>query len=153
MEQPKQKHPLVAVALAMLLTGLGHLYLRRWSRALGWVLLAYGSTLFVDEMPTWNQMLAGNFDPLALWPVLCVGFLSIVDAYVLARAQNRASQAAAAAQAPSSADGRTDARTVRCPNCGRELDSDLDSDLDFCHWCSAELPSGASDADTDTGVR
>jgi len=38
------------VLLAALGTGFGHLYLRRWTRAVGWVVLAVGTTvLFVPE--------------------------------------------------------------------------------------------------------
>jgi hypothetical protein len=124
-----RKRPWLAALLGVLATGLGHLYLRRWRRAAGWLaaLLAV-SYLFVD--PTAVQAASvgggGDVDLVALAPVLAVGSLSALDAYLLARARNALAGAAAASE-----DG-----LARCPNCRGEVDSDLD----FCHWCAAELP-------------
>ncbi len=120
------KRPWLAALLGVLATGLGHAYLRRWRRALGWVVVLFATTaLFVDPSAVDTAASGGAFEPLAVAPVLVVGGLSVVDAYVLAHAQN-----AMARLSPSPAGTRT-----HCPNCGQELDPDLD----FCQWCSATL--------------
>ncbi|SEP23916.1 hypothetical protein SAMN04487948_12533 [Halogranum amylolyticum] len=145
MEQRKAKRTWLAVALAIPVVGLGHLYLRRWARAAGWLFLVVVASVFVppEELEalnaTWEQGLlaTGNAasvpapDFLALAPVLVVGVLSIVDAYLVARrhnAQFRAEQAAVAA-------GDDAEAGVECPSCGREVDPELD----FCHWCTTRL--------------
>lgn len=154
MEQRKEKRTWLAVALAMLVTGLGHLYLRRWGRAAGWVLLAIGASAFVppEQAALFSQWVEATLslqstanlaplDPTALLPLVAVGLLSIVDVYLVARnhnAQYRAQQAVIAA-------GGTVDSVVQCPACGR----DVDPDLDFCHWCTTRLdrPSEEHDAD------
>lgn len=121
-----RKRPWLAALLAALGTGLGHLYLRRWRRALGWLTVLVGvGVLFVD--PTVLEALANGttVDLLSRLPLLIVGCLSIVDAYLLAHAQN---------QVVRSTDTQTRERP-HCPNCRKELDSDLE----FCHWCATEI--------------
>ena len=138
MEQRKEKRTWLAVLLAMLVTGLGHLYLRRWARAAGWVLLAFGASMFV---PTEALEAVWNGSSLAveqLAPVLVVGVASIVDAYLVARSHNARYHAQQAALAGATAD--VDA-VAQCPACGR----DVDPDLDFCHWCTTELQSSADE--------
>jgi hypothetical protein len=124
-----RKRPWLAALLAVAVTGLGHLYLRRWKRAVGWILSMFAvSVLFVDQTAL-AAVTTGRADPTAVAPLLIVGGVSVVDAYVLARAQN-----AVVRVTPN----REGART-HCPGCGEELDGDLD----FCHWCSTELPTEA----------
>ena len=121
-----RKRPWLAALLAVVATGLGHLYLRRWQRALGWLTALFVvAVLFVD--PTVLEALANGTpgDLLSRLPLLIVGSLSIIDAYLLAHAQNRVVQSTAS---PS-------AERAHCPNCGKELDSDLE----FCHWCTTEI--------------
>ena len=122
-----RKRPWLAALLAVLATGLGHLYLRRWRRAVGWIVALVGaSVLFVDP-GTVDALLAGDpVDPLAIAPIAVVGGFSVVDAYLLASAQN-----ALARQRAAVADGKL----THCPSCGKELDDDLE----FCHWCSTDL--------------
>ncbi|SFL56571.1 hypothetical protein SAMN04487950_4240 [Halogranum rubrum] len=145
MDQRKEKRTWLAVALAIPVVGLGHLYLRRWMRAAGWLLLVIGSSMFVpaEELDAlnagWEAMLSGSGsaagvpapDFVALAPIIVVGFLSIVDAYLVARNQNaeyRAQQAALAA-------GEDPSAEIECPVCGRPVDPELD----FCHWCTTKL--------------
>lgn len=138
-----EKRPWLAALLAALVTGLGHLYLWRVRRAVGWLAVVLGvSVLFVDaaaldSLATWDAI-----DVRELAPLLVVGALSVLDAYLLAYAQN--------ADGRSRADSGEQAATAEeqvanCPNCGRELDPDIE----FCHWCTTEIDATATD-DTDT---
>lgn len=120
-----RKRPWLAALLAALATGLGHLYLRRWRRALGWlVALIAVSVLFVDPAVLEATATGASVDLLSRLPLLVVGGLSILDAYLLAHAQNQVVRPAGAQTGD-----------PHCPNCGRELDTDLE----FCHWCTAEI--------------
>ena len=149
-----RKRPWLAALLGALATGLGHLYLWRWQRAVGWFVALFAvSYAFVDPAAI-EALAAGEaVDPLSVAPTLLVGAVSAADAYVLARAQN----ALAAAREPRAEVGDTtgpetgdatgeragtaEATTEDCPNCGREVDPEID----FCHWCTAELPGSADD--------
>lgn len=86
-----QKRPWLAALLGALVTGFGHLYLRRWRRAVGWLAVLFAvSYAFVDPAAI-EALAAGEpVDPLSVAPTLLVGGASVVDAYVIARAQNRA---------------------------------------------------------------
>ena len=120
-----RKRPLLAALLGALATGLGHLYLRRWRRALGWLVALFAvSVLFVDPA-AFEAAGQGSVDPLALAPLLLVATLSVLDAYALAHVHN------AVAQLSVTGDGQL----THCPNCGRELDPDIE----FCHWCTADV--------------
>ncbi|QCC57993.1 zinc ribbon domain-containing protein [Natrinema thermotolerans] len=120
-----QKRPWLAALLAALATGLGHLYLRRLRRALGWIVVSFGvSAAFVDPAAI-DTLLAGNGTTetlLAVAPMLLVVGLSTVDAYLLAYTQQTRTT-----PSPSS-----ETETTDCPHCGNELDPDLE----FCHWCT-----------------
>ncbi|NHN65737.1 zinc ribbon domain-containing protein [Haloarcula sp. JP-Z28] len=121
-----RKRPWLAALLGAVATGFGHLYLRRWRRGLAWVGVLFGViVLFVDPaaieaLANWHAV-----DPLAIAPILVIGSLNAVDAYLLAHAQN------AVARLTFTPDGQR----THCPNCGKELDSDLA----FCHWCTTEI--------------
>lgn len=120
------KRPWLAALLGALVTGLGHLYLRRWRRALGWVLvLASVAALFVEPaVPTapsgWSAA-----DLLSLSPLVLLGGCSVADAYLLAHAHNAVYRLSVT----------PDGELTHCPNCRRELDPDLE----FCHWCTTEF--------------
>lgn len=121
-----RKRPWLAALLAALGTGFGHLYLRRWRRALGWIAVLFGvAALFVDPAALEAFVRSGAVDPVALAPLLIAGAFSVADAYVLAHAHNIVAQATVSADGP----------LTHCPNCGRELDPELD----FCQWCTAEV--------------
>lgn len=132
-----RKRPWLAALLAALATGLGHLYLRRWRRAVGWLaVLLVASVLFGDPATVDALAAGGSVDPLAVAPILLAGSASVVDAYLLAHAHNRVAHPTGA-----SAEG-----LAECPNCGREVEADLE----FCHWCTAEFDDvdGASPGDS-----
>lgn len=125
-QSTSQKRPWFAALLAVLVTGLGHLYLRRWRRALGWLALLFSVTaLFVDPAALEALANGNTADPVAIAPVLIVGGFSVIDAYLLAYAQNEVTRLA------DSAEGEL----THCPNCGKELDADLD----FCQWCTTAV--------------
>jgi hypothetical protein len=139
------KRPWLAVLLAVIYPGLGHLYLREWIRAILWFGLIVSATsllLPADAVPsalTLEAVIeATSSIPLRVsLAIVALTVLSVFDAYWLAR---RAETEAAAA-AVGGRDG-----TQSCPNCGKELDEDLE----FCHWCTEPL-SGASDAEERAG--
>ncbi|ELY92018.1 DUF7575 domain-containing protein [Natrinema altunense] len=128
-----QKRPWLAVLLAILATGLGHLYLRRWRRALGWLAASFVVTaLFVDPTAA-DAFVTGNggfADAVVVAPLFLVIGLSILDAYLLAHSQ----------RVPSAVDPDT-AESIPCPHCGKELDSDLE----FCQWCTEPIDDSDRD--------
>jgi hypothetical protein len=128
--------PVVAALLAVAVTGLGHVYLRRWARALGWITVGYAAVvLFVPETALTTLTSGGELDPFAFAPVVLVGLLSAVDAYRIALFARRPPTGVA------DADNRVD-----CPACGKPVDPELG----FCHWCTtdfADLRVVEADAD------
>jgi len=122
-----RKRPWLAAVLAALATGLGHLYLRRWRRALGWLAVIAITNYALVDPGTLDELARGTVtDPLAVMAMFLVAALSVADAYLLARAQN------AIVRMTVTSDGRL----THCPNCGEELEGDLD----FCQWCATEVP-------------
>jgi hypothetical protein len=109
------KRPWLAAGLTFLVIGLGHVYLRRWGRAFGWFGMLVLSTLLFGPEST-GQASFWNVTPMVL-----VGILSVIDAYMVAYHRNLQSQVTMA---------------ERCPSCYRELDAKLS----FCGWCGTELP-------------
>lgn len=142
---PDRARPFVAALLGMLVTGLGHVYLRRWLRAVGWFALAFAvSVAFVPETAATDVLAGEPVDPLSLLPGAIVGVGSAIDAFVLARREVSAesseatvtSESADGAQAEQTEDGKVD-----CPACGKPVDPDLG----FCHWCTTEFAAGGTD--------
>jgi hypothetical protein len=123
------KRPWLAAVLTLAIPGLGHVYLRRWGRAVLWFLLI-AATIFT-LVPEWFQaasfgeMLTVAENVSVSTSLLLFGsfLLCVVDAYVIALQHNQSARQDR---------GET---TTTCPNCGKELDGDLD----FCHWCTTEL--------------
>jgi hypothetical protein len=132
-----RKRPWLAALLGAVATGLGHLYLRRWRRAFGWLALLVGvSVVFVDPATIDALATGGPVDPLSVVPLAVVAGFSVADAYLLAHARNAVARTRAG----------PDGDRTHCPNCGKELDADLA----FCHWCSAELEAAdAGPAESD----
>ncbi|SNZ12655.1 zinc-ribbon domain-containing protein [Natronoarchaeum philippinense] len=125
-QSSSQKRPWLAALLGVLAVGFGHFYIRRWRRALGWLLATVSvTTLFVDPAALEAFATFSAVDPMALAPTAFVAVLSVVDAYVLAQAQN-----AAARMTPDE-----NGELTHCPHCGKELDDDLE----FCQWCTTPL--------------
>lgn len=126
-------NPLIAGLLGFFITGLGHVYLRRWLRAFAWVGLAFAvTTVFVPES-TAEAVVDGSLtDPSMLEPMLptlAVAVASALDAGLIAWRNSR--QAAQVAMTMEEADGDV----VACPACGKVVEADLG----FCHWCTTEF--------------
>ena len=113
------KRPWLAALFAVVITGLGHLYLREWFRAAMWYGFALSAALiFIPESTVQALVDSGAQPPLTeIAPILMVQMLSVIDAYRLALRRN-----AMVGKTP-------------CPYCGRPLDEDLQ----FCHWCTTQL--------------
>lgn len=116
---------LVAVVLSLFFPGLGHAYVRRFRRGLGFAVLAVGVVLLLG--PPLDPTGPPVESALTAWEsasfeadvaLSAVEFAAMLDVYLLERS------AATESDAP------------RCPNCGRELDESLS----FCPWCAHELP-------------
>lgn len=108
--------PWLAAVLTLLVTGLGHVYLRQWFRALTWFgLIILTGVLLVPDSVIESPMTA-SLEEAA--PILFVAMLAVVDAYFQARRHNSRLR---------TADGD------QCAECGRELDPDIS----FCQWCTA----------------
>lgn len=132
--------PWLAVLLAFLYPGLGHVYLREWLRALVWFFLNVTSFALlmpenaVPETLGFDALFraAENVPPEAALALVSITVFSMVDAYWMAKRRDTET---------SVKEGAT------CPNCGR----DVDPDLEFCHWCSERLaPESDSDSDSDS---
>lgn len=125
------RRPIVAALLAVAVTGLGHVYLRRWARALGWITVGYAAVvLFVPDTALTALTGGGGVDPVALAPVALVGLLSAVDAYRIALFTEQPSAGSAGSAGSTDTDGRVD-----CPACGKPVDPELG----FCHWCTTDF--------------
>ncbi len=122
------KRPWLAALLAFLLPGLGHLYLRKWFRALLWfaTVLLVGQLLIPPDVMSSELSLEAFLQNLEAVPqdamlgILTVTALSMIDAFLIAKREPIR---------------ESSGETQTCPNCGKELDRDLD----FCHWCTTEL--------------
>lgn len=134
MEQTRsKKRPWLAAVLAAVAPAFGHLYLRRWLRALGWLGLTALSTLLVPDAAL-NALLAGEqFAWLDVAPLLAVSAISVFDAYRLAVVNNYLLRMRSATG---------DGATAVCPDCGRPVDDDLD----FCQWCATPLDRTADES-------
>lgn len=137
-----RKRPWLAALLGTLATGLGHLYLRRWLRAAGWLAVLFGVTAVFVDPATIEAYADGNaVGVLSIAPILLVTTLSALDAYLLARVQNTVVEMSAAAEHRPPSAAVADSRS--CPNCGQPLDPELE----FCHWCTTELDGGRAAQD------
>lgn len=126
-----KKRPWLAALLAVFATGAGHVYLRRWLRALGWLGIAgLTSYLFVPVSALEAFVTGGPVAWLDLFPLLVVTTLSALDAYQLAVVNNYFHRVR-------THDGGS---PMACPSCGRSIDDD---DLDFCLWCATPLAGEA----------
>lgn len=129
MSRGSHKRPWLAALFAVLVPGLGHVYLQAWLRALLWFWMAVLSfVLFVPEELV--DGVASFGDAMALsteLPLEAQLALFVVIAISAADAYWQATQT------------RQRATGERCPHCGREID---DLELEFCHWCTEPLPGG-----------
>lgn len=111
----RDKRPWVAAVLGACVTGLGHLYLRRWWRALGWVAIVAATIGFFLG----DGALAGA-TPHDVVPVVLVVAMSVVDAVIVARDHNRAVGVR---------------QGERCPACARRLRMTEA----FCWYCASRV--------------
>ena len=169
MAERTRRRPWLAALLALVVSGLGHAYLRRWGRALGWYVAVTAAVfVFVPESAI-SGAFAGNPPTIReVAPAAAVVGASVIDAYVVALRNNRTHEreretaratdrtesldqgTAEEPDAPStgtaeepnapSAGTTDDDGTVRCPECGKETDPTFD----FCQWCAE--PVGEGDA-------
>lgn len=131
----KRKRPWLAAVFGGLVVGGGHLYLRRWWRGIGWMVLVVAVAVVAVPESALQTMNAFEPPPIEqIAPTLGVALLSMADAYVLARKNNARLDAATTAE---------DGDSLTCPNCGRTTDADLA----FCQWCSEPLPETEPPAD------
>ena len=160
MTDHSRRRPWLAAVLALVVSGLGHAYLRRWARALGWYVAVTATLVVLVPDAAVERLIAGDAPPVAdVAPALLVVAASVIDAYVLALRNNRdrererraataerthpeaSSGRAEVAERPDRSgqstvdhDGETDA--MSCPHCGRETDPSFD----FCQWCAEPVP-------------
>ena len=139
MSELTKVRPWLAAILGLAITGLGHLYLRRWRRALLWVALSFAVLLLFVPTESVTALSnaangSGTLPPLTdILPVLSVSLMSVVDAFFLGLKQ---------VSEPSGVlTDDDDDESVACPQCGREVDADLD----FCHWCTTRLDEPTDD--------
>ncbi len=134
LEEVQQKRPWLAALLAVIVPGLGHIYIRMWLRAALWFALYFVTIEFMvpdDALPGTISVSAfadagAAIPPTVALLVLMVSVTNIIDAYLLTKQQNRVVRRHSG-EAPAS-----------CPHCGK----DLDEDLEFCHWCTTPLKTG-----------
>jgi len=155
------RRPWLAALLALLVSGLGHAYLRRWARALGWYLAVAAAVFVFVPDGAITTTFSGDPPPVRdLAPAAAVVGASVIDAYVVARRNNREYErersaaratgasgvsvdvdgdpdeaSAGAADAADAVDATDADGTVRCPECGKETDPTVD----FCQWCAEPL--------------
>ncbi|MBP1921101.1 hypothetical protein J2751_000084 [Halorubrum alkaliphilum] len=90
MSDVSRRRPWLAVLLAIVISGLGHAYLRRWGRALAWYVAITATLVFVVPDAALDQLFARELPPIGdIGPALVVIGASIVDAYVVAIRNNR----------------------------------------------------------------
>jgi len=142
--QTRQKRPWLAVLLAFIYPGLGHLYLRKWGRALLWFAMILASTMVLlpdnaapSTMSVDAIMASAEAIPIEVsLLILVLSLLSVLDAYWLATRENEMAQLAT--------DEAGQVQAEDCPHCGKELDEDLD----FCPWCTERLAEPDEDDPT-----
>lgn len=90
MGEVRRRRPWLAVLLALVISGLGHAYLRRWGRALGWYVAITITLVVLVPDAAVDQLFTGTAPPVGdLLPALVVILASVIDAYVLAIRNNR----------------------------------------------------------------
>ena len=127
-----RNNPLLAALLGTAVTGLGHLYLRRWLRALGWLAgTIVASVLFIPES-TISALNSGTISgSLSILPIGVISAASALDAYLIARKRLQINRDRATNTVGATGDNKSPA----CPACGKPFDPELE----FCHWCTTEF--------------
>jgi len=154
--ETNRRRPWLAALLALVVSGLGHAYLRRWARAFGWYAVITATLVFVVPDTAVDLIVAGDRPPVGdIAPALVVVAASVIDAYVLALRNNRTLESERRARPPEQTDARGSANrsgatpaadspdrspvdgdghadAASCPHCGRETDPSFN----FCQWCA-----------------
>lgn len=168
MSEISRRRPWLAVLLALVISGLGHAYLRRWARAFGWyVAITATVVLFVPDAAV-DSVFAGDPPPVPeIAPAVAVVAASVVDAYVVAVRNNRKyerqrrnataavgeRQSARSEDASQTANGEDDdpasvtrsTSTEPVEETGAEAVScphcgrESDPEFDFCQWCAEPI--------------
>lgn len=127
-----RNNPLLAALLGIVVTGLGHLYLRRWRRAIGWLgVTAIASVLLIPKS-TISAINSGALtNPVSLLPVVLISAVSVLDAYLIAKLNTRTKDI----QAGNTPEPTGSDESPACPACGKPVDPELG----FCHWCTTEF--------------
>ncbi len=143
----------IAAVLGFVYPGLGHVYLRRWVRALSWFTLALVTAALVVPEAAYQAFQTDGFGGLVeasesfslevTLSLLVIRVLNVVDAYLVA-VRDTASAVAEHVPTPGGADADAAGEPATCPECGKELDSDLD----FCQWCTTRFDTATDDADS-----
>jgi hypothetical protein len=123
MNEAERKRPWLAALLSSLIVGLGHFYLHRWKRALGWFTLLSG-VVYLSGPSTVAAYANGTGSLWTTIPIFIVTLLATLDAYLVARVYNVRQTSPL-----------KDTNVNHCPNCNRQVDASLD----FCQWCTTEL--------------
>jgi hypothetical protein len=90
MTDRSRRRPWLAALLALVVSGLGHAYLRRWARALGWYVAVTATLVLVVPDAAVEGLLAGDPPPAGdIAPAVLVVAASVIDAYVVALRNNR----------------------------------------------------------------
>jgi hypothetical protein len=118
-----RRRSLLAAGLTLLYPGLGHAYLRRWGRALWWMLASVTAALVAIPQESAQDIESpaaaiGAVQSLPLWVhgvLLGVTLVAAADAYRIA--------------------GQPQTTEPACPACGKPLDDELT----FCPWCTEQL--------------
>jgi hypothetical protein len=139
--------PLLAALLGIAVTGLGHLYLRRWLRALSWMGVTVAASVLLVPDTTRSAISSGTFnDSLMIFPVILISAVSALDAYLIARAKRLVARnrwvGTNEEMTPQEFGTEKNGTTATCPGCGKSVDPDLS----FCHWCTTEF-EGADDTE------
>ena len=167
MSDISRRRPWLAVLLALMISGLGHAYLRRWARAFGWYVAITATVVLLVPDTAIEGMFAGDPPPIGeIAPVVVVVAASVVDAYVVAVRNNREYERRV--EAATAMDGQSVTRPEDTPegvrddagdassessseSTGPTLETDertvscpscgreADPEFDFCQWCAEPL--------------
>ena len=118
------------VGAVVLVPGAGHVYLRKWRRAVAWFLV--GVTCFAALTATFaaDSTTVDGLPSTVLVPYFLFLTLSVLDAYVVARRTP-----ASRLSTPSALGGVEEDSSVVCESCGRAVDPELT----FCWYCTTPV--------------
>ncbi len=169
MSDRSRRRPWLAAVLALVVSGLGHAYLRRWARAFGWYVIVTATVVFLVPDAAVDRIFAGELPPIdEIAPVLLVVAASVIDAYVVALRHNREYERALAEERPVASERQAadewqaeesrHAASAHTAGGAATLDDgpsvseatgdtvscpdcgrEADTELDFCQWCATPL--------------